>query len=296
MQYNLKKFNICLNIRQIANVHYFEFSNNYHTLQDRHNFNELIYVDNGHIDVEADNFKGRIKQQQLIIHGANEFHSLSSDSQTAPNVIIIGFECDCRELSVFSKAPVALTQSEQAILSEIIKESRSVFLPPYDIPNYTDMKKKDSYPFGADQLIKNLLEYLLIKIIRTKETTQHRNDLKISSQPQLLLEVQTYIKNNIEQKLNIGELCFLHGTNKTTLCALFKQHLNCTIMDYVNNLKVHMAKIKMRKGTENFTQIGESLNFSSVHYFSKVFKQYEKLTPSQYIKTIKSKFCIDKQD
>jgi len=110
----------------------------------------------------------------------------------------------------------------------------------------------------------------------------------------LIYEIQTYIKNNYEQKFSIKELCFLFGTNKTTLCALFKKHLNCTIVDYINCLKIYKAKIRMREGKENFTQISESLNFSSIHYFSKVFKQHEKLTPSQYIRTIKSKFNDDK--
>lgn len=289
MQYKLKKFNSQLNINRIANVHYFEFLNNYHTMQDSHNFNELIYVDNGYVDIEAENYKGRLKQRQFIIHGANELHSLSSDSKTAPNVIIIGFESQCPELKVFSMTPATLTLSEQSILSEIIKESRNVFLPPYDIPNNTDMKKRDTYPFGADQLIKNLLEYLLIKLIRTNSSLQQNNLLNIDNIPNLLFEIQTYINNNYEQKINIGELCFLFGTNKTTLCSLFKEYLNCTVMDYVNRLKIRMAKIKMREGKENFTQISEWLNFSSVHYFSKVFKQHENLTPSQYIKSIKSK-------
>lgn len=293
MQYKLKKFNSQLNINRIANVHYFEFLNNYHTIQDSHNFNELIYVDNGYIDIEAENYKGRLEQRQLIIHGANEMHSLSSDSKTAPNVIIIGFESQCPELDIFSKAPFTLSLPQQNILSEIIKESRSVFLPPYDIPNLSDMKERDSYPFGADQLIKNLLEYFFIKLIRTHENELLQDNSEMVSMPTLLQEIQIYINNNIEQKFNIVELCFLFGTNKTTLCKLFKEYLNCTFIDYVNRLKIHAAKIKIRDGGQNFTQIAESLNFSSIHYFSKVFTQYEKLTPMQYIKTIKSKFNID---
>lgn len=287
MHYNLEKFNIQLDIKRIANVHYFEFTSNYHAIKNKHNFNELVYVDNGYIDIIAENFQGRLNQNQLIIHKANEPHSLSSDIKTAPNVIIIGFECQCPELDVFSKKPITLGLSEQAILSEIIKESRNVFLPPYDIPYF--MKKRDAFPFGADQLIKNLLEYLLVKFVRAEKALSNNDNTHVDNAPTLIKEVQAYIFNNYDQNFKLNELCFIFGTNKTTLCSLFKKHLNCTIIDYVNKLKLRMAKIKMREGRENFTQISESLGFSSVHYFSKIFKQHEKLTPSQYVKTIKSK-------
>lgn len=290
MKFKLKRFNIQLNITRIANVHYFEFINGYHTIVNSHNFNELIYVDNGYVDVSAENYKGRLNQTQLIIHMANEPHSLSTDNKTAPNVIIIGFECNCPEIEIFSRKPVTLNLAQQGILAEIIKESRNVFLPPYDIPYSTDMKKRSSYPFGADQLIKNLLEYLLIKLVRAEKMSNEDAFMHVEDMPDLLREVQSYINNNYEQKLKIDELCFIFGTNKTTLCSLFKKYLNCTITEYINRLKIHMAKIKMREGSENFTQISESLGFSSVHYFSKIFKQYEKLTPSQYIRTIKSKW------
>jgi AraC-like DNA-binding protein len=293
MQFKLKEFNIELNIKRIANVHYFEFSNNYHTMSDKHPFLEMVYVDNGCIDVEAENFTGRIGQQQLIIHKNNEMHSLSSDNKTSPNVIIIGFDCDCSELDDFSKNPYTLTLPQQNILSEIIRESRSVFLPPYDIPNLEDMKERDTYPFGANQLIKNLLEYFLIKLVRSYKNELRESVSETVSMPCLLNEIQAYINNNIEEKFDIGELCFLFGTNKTTLCKLFKDYLNCTFIDYVNQLKIHTAKIKMRNGSQNFTQIAESLNFSSIHYFSKVFTEYEKMTPTQYIKTVKSKLNIE---
>lgn len=289
MQFRLKEFNIQLIVKRIANVHYFEFLNDYHTLKNSHNFNELIYVDNGYIDVDAENYRGRLNQNQLIIHKANEQHSLSSDNKTAPNVIIIGFECECPEIEVFSKKPITLNLAEQALLAEIIKESRCVFLPPYDIPYQMDMEKRNSYPFGADQLIKNLLEYLLIKLVRAEQLLNDDFGAGIDNVPTLVKEVQTYINNNYEQNFNLNELCFLFGTNKATLCSLFKKYSGCTVLEYVNRLKIHIAKIKIRENKENFTQISESLGFSSVHYFSKVFKQHERLTPTQYIKTIKSK-------
>ncbi|MCD6396468.1 MAG: AraC family transcriptional regulator, partial [Spirochaetaceae bacterium] len=36
-----------------------------------------------------------------------------------------------------------------------------------------------------------------------------------------------------------------------------------------------------------FTQISITLNYSSIHYFSKIFKKYIGMTPSEYSSSVK---------
>ena len=154
MEFRLKRFTKAMDISRIANIHYFEFTNKFHTVDDKHPFRELLYVDNGFIMVQAENYSGIVRENQIIIHRSDEIHSLSCPEDRASNVIIIGFECKCEELDVFSTQPVILQDSQKKLLTEIIKEGRSVFCPPYDVPNQRDMKKRKEYPFGADQMIK----------------------------------------------------------------------------------------------------------------------------------------------
>jgi len=255
---------------------------------DRHDFCELIYVDNGKINVESENFKGILLQNQIIIHKANEGHRLYCNENTAPNVIIIGFECNCTKLNKFAHTPVTLSVNLQKILVETIKESRNVFMPPYDVPNLPDMKKYSNYPFGSDQLIKILLEYFLIKLIRESKFIKHT--LPVSTHSNILIiEICSYIDKNFDQNHNIRELCLLFNTNKSTLCNLFKNYTGKTIIKYTNELKIKEAKRLMRESNKNFTQISEILNFNSVHYFCRLFTKIVKMTPSNYITTIKAK-------
>lgn len=287
MDYKLKRFEKVIEISKIANIHYFEFTNQYSTKKGVHQFRELIYVDSGKINVDAENYSGTLNTNQLIIHKPLEVHSLSCPDDCAPNVIIIGFECKSDKLDIFSSAPHTLTSELQKILTEIIKEGRTVFLPPYDIPNLMDMKKRKKYPFGADQMIKLHLEILLINLIRSRETAEILNfptvfDMKIH-------DVYTYLTKNYREHINLDELCFLFNTNKTTLCANFKKAYGHTVIDYVNHLKIKEAKVLMREGKLNLTEIASSLGFNSIHYFSRMFKEYEHQSPSSYINTIKSK-------
>ena len=108
MEFKLQEFKTPLVITRIANVHYFEFTSEYQTIDDSHNFCELLYVDKGSISVYADNYSGILSNNQLIIHKANEIHSLKCNENIFPHVIIIGFECQSEELNIFSQAPVTL--------------------------------------------------------------------------------------------------------------------------------------------------------------------------------------------
>lgn len=287
MKFSLKKFQIDISVTRIANIHYFEFTKQYHTYEDSHHFRELVYVDSGSIMVNAEGYQGTLLQKQLIIHKSDEMHSLSCIGDEAPNVIIIGFECSCEKLDCFSQAPVQLSDDLIKLLTGIIKEGRTVFLPPYDLPNLRNMKKRKSFPFGADQLIKLKLENLLIELVRSKESlyfSQDNEHLDMKAE-----EICTYITNNFSERITLNELCFIFSTNKSTLCKSFKDSYGDTIINYINKLRIKEAKRLMRKGELNLTQISEAVGFSSIHYFCNVFKSIEGKSPTKYIDTIKAK-------
>lgn len=288
MEYKLKGFSYPVTVKKLANMHYFEFTNQFHTEKGCHSFRELLYVDSGYITVNAENYNGIVKENQLIIHKSNETHSLYCPEAGAPNVIIIGFESNCEELDTFSKVPVTLNDSQKKLLTEVVKEGRNVFMPPYDIPGQKNMKKRKDYPFGADQLIKIKLENLFIELIRSKISESKDEKILISNDK--TQEIARYLEENFREKIKLSELCFLFGTNTTTLCNKFYAAYGETVISYVNKLKIKEAKKLMRSNQYNLTEISSMVGFSTIHYFSKIFKQYEKKSPTAYIKTIKSRF------
>lgn len=288
MEFKLKPFKIQLTVSRIANIHYFEFTHNYNTKGDRHAFCELVYVDSGALHIRADNFCGALTENQMILHGANETHSLACPDDSAPNVIIIGFECECEALAPFSRRAVTLSEPHKRLLAEIIREGRAVFLPPYDKPNVTDMKKRENYPFGADQLIKLLLETFLIKLVREESEVMPIPE-EVPGGDALTRGIVEYVRQNFTEKISLDELAFLFGTNRTTLCKNFRAATGQPIVEYVNGLKIREAKRLMRAGGMTFTEIAEALRFDSIHYFSRVFKKTENMTPSEYIHTVKSR-------
>ena len=116
---------------------------------------------------------------------------------------------------------------------------------------------------------------------------KHHRAIPKTADETRVLEVKNYLDENYKQKINVDELCFLFGTNKTTLSREFKRFCGKTIVDYVNTLRIEYTKQLLRENAYTLTQIANMMNMSSVHYLTALFKKYVHLTPTEYVRTIK---------
>ena len=55
---------------------------------------------------------------------------------------------------------------------------------------------------------------------------------------------------------------------------------------YISNLKLNKGKLLIKESTHTISEISAMLGFTSVHYFSRKFKQEYGITPSDYAKSI----------
>ncbi len=280
MEYVLKELNDSLAVTGVVNLHFFEFPKDYYTKSEAHPFYELVYVSGGSLNINAEGYKGILEKGKMIIHRPNEMHSLSCETFSAPTVIIIGFICEEKLLDRFS-TPFTLTPSNVKKLAEIVKEGRNVFAPPFDTPLY-DMKKKKNSPFGSEQMLKNLLEYFLISILR--EVSFSESEEKEISDKLSVNEIVNYLNDNFTEKITLDELAFIFKTNRSTLCKEFKAFTGKTVTEYLNGKKLEIAKNKISKTDKTLTVIAEELNFESIHYFTRFFKKLTGISPKEYRK------------
>ncbi len=279
MEYIMKKLNSAINVTGIVNLHFFEFKRDFSTRNEHHPFYELLFVNTGRIHVSSDDYTGYVSKNQMLIHRANADHALSSTSEGEPSVIIIGFGCDSDKIDSFSHAPLSLSESSIKKLAEIVKEGRNVFTPPYNIPVY-DMKKKRDQLFASEQMLRILLEYFLIKLIR--EHNFNENAEEGNESPLVINEIIAYVNDNFLEKITIDELAFLFKTNRATLCKQFKKNTGMTVIEFINGKKFDLAKTKISGTADTFTKIAEELNFESIHYFTRFFKKMSGMTPKEF--------------
>ncbi len=275
----MKTLDKVLEVKRIANVHFFDFPRGYKTKEDRHPFHELIFINNGHLYVESEHYGGALKRNEFMIHNSNEYHSLTCPEDADTKVIIIGFECGLRALEELSRRPIRLSDAEIKQLATIVKEGRNVFAPPYNVSVYNMAKRKEQ-PYGSEQILRSLLEVFLITVIR--KYVLFENEDEKGNKGFEISEVVSYIDDNFREKIKIDDLAFLFRTNRSTLCIEFKAATGKTINRYISDKKLAKAKEKLLETDMSVTMIADNLKFESAAYFCMFFKRYTGMTPSEF--------------
>ena len=84
------------------------------------------------------------------------------------------------------------------------------------------------------------------------------------------------------------DFCKQFNYGKTHICTRFVQVTGKSVNRYFTELKIRWAKERIRTTTRSFTEISEELGFSSVGYFSKVFKRRMNMSPREYMASVRA--------
>lgn len=282
-------------ITKIYSIHYFEYAKDFGYAGESHDFWELLCVDSGEIYVTAGNKELILQQGEMIFHKPNEFHALRANGKTAPNLMVVSFECDAECMEFFRNRVVSINPTERFYLGQIITEAKKTFDTPLNNPYICKLERKKYHPFGSEQIIKISLESMLISILRrysndsplfryedTRYIFRHKND------DIFIEQVIQYLNQNITEKLTVSKICKDNMIGRSQLQKIFHQEKNCGVMEYFSYLKVNMAKKLIRENRYNYQQIANMLSYSSYQYFSLSFKKHTSMTPSEYYNSIKS--------
>jgi len=149
-------------------------------------------------------------------------------------------------------------------------------------PQLLSCIQRITYELNNDEMnhraIANLYIYELVLLL-SREISQTFESMLEPAHPAVLDAVR-YIQEHMEKKLSlkeIAEACFI---SKRHLMNLFKRDMHVTVNDYINITKINYAMNNIYHHTS--TELSESLGFSSVQYFSTIFKKYTGVTPKEY--------------
>lgn len=281
------------NIESLVSLHYFEFARDFVFEGESHDFWEFLYVDKGEVEVAADKNGYILKQGDLIFHKPNEFHSVWANRRIAPNIVVVSFSCGSKLMSFFEGKIFSVGDTERNILADIVKEGFQAFHPPFDDPAYNTLIRRNDSSFGAEQMIKVHLQSLLITLVR--KNVQLEKNQRISTiareraEDDIIRRVEKYMKENTCGDLSLEDICRHVKMSRTQLAALFRRKKETGIISYFKNLKVNQAKTLIREENLNISEIAELLGYTSIHSFSRTFKNTVGMSPMEYAKSVKSR-------
>ncbi len=155
-----------ITVEEIYTIHYFEYRSDFRFPGESHDFWEFCYVDKGEVLITMDEKECVLKNGDIVFHKPKEFHSVAATGTSAPNLVVISFQCIGEAMRFFENKILHVDNAERNLLAQIILEAKNCFAHRLDDPYQTKIVKKDSVPFGAEQFLRLYLEQFLLHIVR----------------------------------------------------------------------------------------------------------------------------------
>lgn len=274
-----------IRISALYSVHYFEFSRTYTFPGEKHDFWELVYVDKGEILATAEDQEFALQSGEMLFHAPNEWHSIRSNGTTAPNVMILSFQCRSAAMQDFIGRRLRPDARQRELLRELLQEGRNVFASRLDDPYENMPDKREEIPTGAEQLIILHLTHLLISLLRQMDEPRQM-ERKSGSLP-LLDAMIAFMERNLSAKMTLQMLAEEFHVSTSYVKRIFAQYKQCGAIHFFTMMKVDHAKLLLREQESNVSQIAEALGYDNIYYFCNQFKKFEGMSPLEYRRSVK---------
>ncbi|MBQ4511073.1 MAG: helix-turn-helix transcriptional regulator, partial [Clostridia bacterium] len=171
------------------------------------------------------------------------------------------------------------------------------YLERYELPHdenvfYTGVSP--DYPWIYDQMIRELqlkrvnyedmislyMHHILITINRyIKEGRETKNNTINNIE-----RAAHYFKDNYNKQISIEQYAAEHLMSVNWFIHSFKSVMKMSPMQYIISLRIAMAKGYLENSTKNIAEISNEVGYENALYFSRLFRKYTGMTPTEYRK------------
>ena len=277
-----------IEIEGFNSIYYFEFGKDFSYLPEKYDFWVMTYCDAGKIIAIADGTAQTVEQGQLVFNHPLEVHAHVSNKVDPNNMLIASFSCHSPAMRFFEHKIFTLGKTEKTLISLFAKTAKEALGKiPDDYAN-RDPLDFSAAPFGTMQLLECYLTELLLVLLRggdeTYSTPRGGATSRELVQSSLADMIVSYLRENVCEPITLSDLCDRFFMGKSSICKLFGEHLGQSPMEYFGSLKIAEAKRLLRREELSVGRIADMLSYSSIHNFSRAFKNATGFSPTEYRK------------
>lgn len=236
-----------------------------------HPMAELTYVDQGALHSVAEGQDLLLKQGDIVIYGPGQWHMQYADIGVAPRFVTLSFDVSGVELDPLLNRKFTAPQNVATVLQTMLREQ----------------ERMDAY---SNDIILSQLKLLLLLLLREADAPKGgklQTANAIHSENEIIRQAQQFISAHIREKLSVPLVARQVDVSPSYLTALFHKNLQISPGEYIRRIKLQESKQMIRENNLNFTEIAAQLQYSTVHHFSRQFKEKFGITPTEYAKSVR---------
>ncbi|MCR8660222.1 AraC family transcriptional regulator [Paenibacillus endoradicis] len=252
---------------------------------------ELLYVSHGEAATEMNGQRYVLQEGQLIFLSAGIYHQ--NEITSRPNSQFIGIHFDFfDELDIQTEEDMVVNEDKVQSNKFCIEAVASSFSPLSEDPVYTpplacvQLMEQLVYEFtnrslGYELVCKALMLQILAHLLRTQITRQLADK---SIHTIAIKKLMDAIQADPSASWNNKALAEIMCLNEDHMAKLFKKVARMTPGEYVSSIRHHHARRLLRETHLSIEAIGGNIGYDDPHYFSRIFRKHEGISPKQYRK------------
>ncbi len=235
-----------------------------------HPMYELTYVDKGTLHCVSEGLDVKLEPGDMILNSPGQWHMHYADIGVAPGYVTISFDIDGLDLSELAGRRFQSPQRAIDLLRHMLREQ----------------EHPDAYT--EDVILGQLRQLLLVLLRQSREQPSPIcKPQGFHNENEIIRKAQQYISQNVRTKLSVPLVALNTDVSASYLTSLFHKHLQISPGEYIRRIKLQESKQMIREGNMNFSEIANALNYSTIHHFSRQFKEKFGITPTEYAKSVK---------
>lgn len=227
----------------------------------------MLFLTNGNCNMTcgANNFTA--KKGDLVFVNNNELHFFDSADKLEYIGLIINPEMfksiDYNDIVI--KNLICADNHIKGIFEAIAEEN---------------INRTKAYKISIMGYVYELITYLLRKYPQPQVSshTSFENEITAKRKTEILL----YILSHYAEKLTTAELAKKWYMSEWYFCKFFKSTTGQSPMNYINRTRIEKAAMLLKNTDESITNIAIKVGFNDVNYFSRMFKRFMNMSPTQY--------------
>jgi YesN/AraC family two-component response regulator len=95
-------------------------------------------------------------------------------------------------------------------------------------------------------------------------------------------KILQHLHMNIESHVSLEDISHYLNITPQYATSCFKKHMGISLMKYSKKIRIDRAKVLLLTTTKSILDIGLTLGFYDQSHFSKTFKEFEGMSPTEY--------------
>ena len=257
---------------KLLNVASAKYGGDWHSVPHTHNHLELFYILGGKGQFLIQDQLYPVNVNNLVIINPNVTHTEVSLNAQPLEYIVLGIEGI--ELAAKNNSNGQFNILDHFESVEISGCLRNIL---------REMEQKNP---GYEDVCQAYMEILIIRLMRSTALAVPSESQAVSTNRQCAA-VRRYIDLHFKDPLTLEQLSEEAHMNKFYLSHTFKKEYGISPINYMISKRIEESKYLLAETDLSLSQISQLLGFSSLSYFSQVFRKTQSVPPMEYRQSVK---------